>query len=1087
MAPHVAGRRPTMPVAKAVSATQTSVGQTPAAIEDALQAQGMGSTTDMGPGRPINPASSYSGRPRAMDYQAGANSNTGRSRTAWGRTSFDTLRGIIDAYDVARMCINHKIDELLSMEPLFLPAEGVKGDVEVAIAAARAALESPDRELAYDAWLSKWMEDVFRYDAGTLYRRRNLAGEVIGLEIVDGTTIVPDIDEHGRRPQPPAPAYWQAIQGMPWTWLTTDDIVQTIRRPQPNSPFGLAPMESVLLTANTDLRFQQHFLEMFTEGNVPAGFVELPGAISTPDQVAEWQDYWDALMLGDQAMLRRLRAVPMGTKVTETRPKTFEEAFPQYLMARTASAFGVVPQDLGLVQDVNRANGETQVDVQFRVNTLPWVRFVERVLSRYLRRDLGLPVQVKLDTGRDKEDRLAEAQAWQIYIDSGMASVDEGRQELLGLPIDNERPVPRFYASPRTGPVPLRSIFAISGPIDGETGAPVDTVPLDTTPFDGAPGVLPDKSPGGTQFKRAPINADDPSHPENQGEVPGSDVLGTTPSTKPLIDSTAEGAAVEAQQAAADPLKQPVTKDATVGITTETGIEGVDLLGDDEDEDGIDPTSGDGSLARHELAKAAELASFQRFTKAAGKAGRWRRDFTFTATDPTIAHRLNQAGRARVRKAAGQLVAAGLAVVAADTGRVLMLQRAMDDTDPAAGYWELPGGCIEPGEDPNNAARREWSEETGLDTPYADGGDPTPDWTSANGIYAGYVQVVLAEADVPIFDRADGMNPDDPDGDGIEALAWWDPAQLVGNPAVRPELAADLDTVLPLLEAIGPKAGSPVAKSWRDGAARTPQHEVDLRLVDFYAPKIGDALAQLITPGQLRAAIEAVATTVTKDADPAKARIVQAVVSRLTGQADASALEQIVRQVIADGYLAGGAAARRQIGSGSVTLDGATGQAIADINWDVWEPGDVDAAIRAADGGLATLLDQAGVGIKGVVGSTLDDVGNAIADGVLSGLSVDDIAASMSDWATGFRAERIAQTESARAVTAATLDTYQVNGIGEWTLVLSDGACDLCEEVADGGPYPATDSEDAPPVHPMCRCAASPVTGGTSGSEEAPS
>lgn len=137
---------------------------------------------------------------------------------------------------------------------------------------------------------------------------------------------------------------------------------------------------------------------------------------------------------------------------------------------------------------------------------------------------------------------------------------------------------------------------------------------------------------------------------------------------------------------------------------------------------------------------------------------------------------------------------AGLAVLAEDTGRVLMLQRALTDDDPAAGTWEFPGGHVEPGETSLDAARREWSEETGLAVP---DGEVVGKWE--HGSYCGYVMLVSSEDDAPIFDREDVTNPDDPDGDLIEALAWWDPDQLFGNPALRPELRDSLKAVLDAL------------------------------------------------------------------------------------------------------------------------------------------------------------------------------------------------------------------------------------------------------------------------------------------------
>src|SRR5690348_15472982 len=87
---------------------------TPAAIEQQMSAEGMDSSSSYGPGRPLTPAVGYSQPPRARDYPLAINQAI-QSRAQWGRTSFAVLRDIMHAYDVARMCINHKTDELRSM------------------------------------------------------------------------------------------------------------------------------------------------------------------------------------------------------------------------------------------------------------------------------------------------------------------------------------------------------------------------------------------------------------------------------------------------------------------------------------------------------------------------------------------------------------------------------------------------------------------------------------------------------------------------------------------------------------------------------------------------------------------------------------------------------------------------------------------------------------------------------------------------------------------------------------------------------------------------------------------------------------
>lgn len=60
-------------------------------------------------------------------------------------------------------------------------------------------------------------------------------------------------------------------------------------------------------------------------------------------------------------------------------------------------------------------------------------------------------------------------------------------------------------------------------------------------------------------------------------------------------------------------------------------------------------------------------------------------------------------------------VLVALAVIFNDRGEVLLTQRNAPNRPAVHGYWEVPGGKVEPGESPARAAERELFEETGLE------------------------------------------------------------------------------------------------------------------------------------------------------------------------------------------------------------------------------------------------------------------------------------------------------------------------------------------------------------------------------------
>ncbi len=109
------------------------------------------------------------------------------------------------------------------------------------------------------------------------------------------------------------------------------------------------------------------------------------------------------------------------------------------------------------------------------------------------------------------------------------------------------------------------------------------------------------------------------------------------------------------------------------------------------------------------------------------------------------------------------------------------------------GRLEFPGGRLDEGETPIQAAMREWSEETGLKLP---DGELSGHWVSSDGKYEGYILTVDSEDALDLETRDEVRNPDD---HGFEPLLWLDPSQLEDNPSIREEVQDDLDILLPML------------------------------------------------------------------------------------------------------------------------------------------------------------------------------------------------------------------------------------------------------------------------------------------------
>ena len=1038
----------------------------PADIAAAEAAAGMDSTTPFSPGAPLSPYDGFSRTPRSRNFVPQYNVSA-RPRSN-ERVSFDTLRGLIDSYDFAHICIWHRIDSLRALEWSLVAADGHEGDVSDAVAAGMAVLKKPDRKTPFDAWLAKFAYDILAFDAGALWRMRNRAGQVVGIKAVDGTTLAPLLDDWGDTPEDGAPAFVQYVNGLPWNWLTTDDLIYQPFRQRTNTIYGTAPLESILLNANTDLRFQAYFLQRFTEGNLPAAFASAPSEW-TPQQIEQFQEYWDGFILGDQSFKSQVRWIPPGSKIEWSNEKDFTDAFSLFMMRKTASAYHVVPADLGFTENVNKSSGETQSDVQHRVGDVPLAKHIASILTAFLQDDLHLPLKFLYDFGEEQDDRYQTAQADDLYIKNGTVSNSDIRELRFGLSEPDGKRTPRFIYSNRGGPVPLSALAAVAGPIDPESGAPLPGAPLPHKVFQPVEGV-----------EANPPTPRPPLAVELYGQ-------GALPVAAPQSVPALPAAPVQAELAPA-----PVAKDGpTAGITTATGITSYDLAGhhqDDEDDEDDDPET---------IAK--ELAAYRRFAKARRRDGRWR-DFQFEAVDTTTARSLNEAGRQ--------------SVLAKQSGAPSLAKRSgMISLDLPAGLVPtVPGGVADSNitvvylgkdlsdEEYDAACDRAEAAAAACPGPLTGtiaGIDTFPPSDGSGGKIPAFVPVTLPGVDQVRTALEDLSASEHVDYHPHVTLAYLDegdplpapvPATLVtfthltvhrGDETRSFRLGPRDLGMAKMAKAAGGEQAPKADASAKEASAAWPGWDHDEATAEYWARELTGGYAAALSQAQA----ERIAASFLAAHPPSTEKRTKAETAALAAALTAAALAHLedqgldltgpatdtLRGLYADAYLIGAASGNAVIDGGKPTLTG-------------WKPGDSDQAHHLIEAlalgtGLSALLLRAPETAAAMSDTRMAALASALAAGAAAGQSATVIAGSLiATLGAAWRSLRAAITSVTTGSSAGATDAYQARDVtlGRWALDPGSKSCPICIANANakprpiGQPYPSGHASG--PVHDHCRC-----------------
>ena len=330
-----------------------------------------------GPGQPMAPIAQEAAVGRAFDYPFATNmAYTPRAEEA---VTFPTLRALADSYDILRLAIETRKDQMGKLRWAVQRKDTGKQDAMAK--EIEAFLQEPDREHDFLTWKRMLLEDLMILDAPTVYVHRTKGGQPFSFDVIDGSTIKRLLGQDGRTPRAPDPAYQQIIKGMPAVDYSRDELLYKPRNPRPQKVYGYSPVEQIILTVNIALRRQVSQLEYYTEGNIPDMLASVPKEWS-PAQIGEFQKLWDELLRGDSGARRRMKFMPGDMKTQATKAEPLFDQYDEWLSRVVCYAFSLPPG--AFVKQQNRATATNAQEVALEEGLSPLMEWDVRFMNRLI-------------------------------------------------------------------------------------------------------------------------------------------------------------------------------------------------------------------------------------------------------------------------------------------------------------------------------------------------------------------------------------------------------------------------------------------------------------------------------------------------------------------------------------------------------------------------------------------------------------------------------------------------------------------------------------------------------------------------------
>lgn len=389
-----------------------------------------------GPQEPMSAQAPDDVKGRAMDYPAGVNlsyrprSETQERSDLLGHDPFGTLRRAADpaqgGLDLLRLAVETRKDQMEAQRWAIRGKDGKDGGQRAKDL--MAALRRPDLVDAFNVWARQIWEDMLVTDTACVYLRPMPEGFRIP-EIMDGTTLKRLVDQTGRTPLPPQPAFQQILKGMPASDLTLDEVIYAPRNKRSYRFYGLSPVEQVVNFVVLALKRQQHLTAYYTDGNVPEHMVGVPPEWN-PDQIQAAQDWMDGLMSNNLQARRKVLFVPGGMAPLPLKDPKLQDPLDEWLARVICWAFSLPPS--ALVKEVNRATAETAQEQGQQEGLEPlkiwWATFMNEVIARCW----GVEDLEFVYEDEEISDPKVKMEYWTGWVNSKVVTPDEVREKVIG-------------------------------------------------------------------------------------------------------------------------------------------------------------------------------------------------------------------------------------------------------------------------------------------------------------------------------------------------------------------------------------------------------------------------------------------------------------------------------------------------------------------------------------------------------------------------------------------------------------------------------------------------------------------------------